>query len=297
MNNVSEKNIKRSVIGILISLLLASLIVFAGSHHGIKVYGLPLFLIGVMIAFAINWFMFVPQYLAQSEKYYDLTGSVTYLSVTFTALLLAARYDVRSVIVAAIVAIWAVRLGSFLFLRIKKVGKDRRFDVIKPDAPRYFMTWTLQALWVTVTLGPALVILTTSQPVEPDLLLILGGLMWLAGFLIEVIADRQKTVHRSIPENQDRFISSGLWAWSRHPNYFGEMLLWLGVAVIAFPVMNGAQYITLISPLFVYLLIAKVSGIPLLEEHAESKWGDDPEYQEYKKNTSLLILRPPKNDK
>lgn len=293
MSSVPEKNIKRSLIGILISLMLATLIAFAGSRHGISVQGIPIFVLGVMLAFMINWFVFVPQYLAQSEKYYDLTGSLTYLSVTIAALVLVGRYDTRAVIVATMVTIWALRLGSFLFLRIKKVGKDRRFDVIKPDAPRYFMTWTLQALWVTVTLGPALVVLTTNYPKEPDLLLVVGGLMWLAGFLIEVISDRQKTSHRTNPVNKGRFISTGLWAWSRHPNYFGEMLLWLGVAVVAIPVMKGAQYITLVSPIFVYLLIAKVSGIPMLEEHADTKWGEDPTYQRYKKNTPVLLLRPP----
>lgn len=294
MSSVPEKNIKRSLIGIVISLVLASLIAFAGSRHGVRVQGVPLFVLGVMLAFIINWLMFVPQYLAQSEKYYDLTGSLTYLSVTIATVVLVGRYDVRAVIVAAMVVIWAVRLGSFLFLRIKKVGKDRRFDAIKPDAPRYFMTWTLQALWVTVALGPALVIFTTDYPKAVDLWLVLGGLMWLAGFLVEVIADKQKTKHRANPDNKGRYIATGLWAWSRHPNYFGEMLLWLGIAVIAVPVLNGAQLLTLISPVFVYLLIAKVSGIPMLEQHADSSWGDDPDYQQYKKNTPELIPRPPK---
>ncbi len=294
MNKPAQNNLKRSFIGISVALILAVLITYAGSQYGLKVGELSIFTLCVIIAFVINWLMFIPQYLAQSERYYDLTGSITYISVTIIAVLFAGRFDLRSVIITIMVIVWAIRLGSFLFMRIRKVGKDGRFDDIKPDAPRYFMTWTLQALWVTVTLGPALATITAFHSKPIDAWLVIGGIMWLIGFVIEVVADQQKTKHRSNPDNKDRFIKSGLWAWSRHPNYFGEILLWLGMAVITVPVLQGAQLFTLISPLFVYLLITKVSGISMLEHRADAKWGNDSEYLAYKRETPELIPRPPK---
>jgi steroid 5-alpha reductase family enzyme len=113
--------------------------------------------------------------------------------------------------------------------------------------------------------------------------------------LLEVISDQQKRTFRKNPENLDKFIVHGLWAWSRHPNYFGEILLWFGIAIIALPTLEGWRYITLISPLFVYLLLTRVSGLPMLESAANKKWGDNPKYLSYKKNTPLLVLRKPKN--
>jgi len=118
--------------------------------------------------------------------------------------------------------------------------------------------------------------------------------MWVVGFLIEVTADRQKRVFKRDTANAGKFINVGLWSWSRHPNYFGEILLWTGMAVLAIPVLSGGQWVTLISPVFVYLLLTRLSGIPTLTEKAQKKWGDDADYQAYLARTSLLIPLPPK---
>jgi steroid 5-alpha reductase family enzyme len=111
------------------------------------------------------------------------------------------------------------------------------------------------------------------------------------GFALEAVADQQKRRFRERPENAGRFIATGLWAWSRHPNYFGEILLWTGVALVALPALDGWQLATLLSPVFVTLLLTRVSGVPLLEERADARWGDDPEYLAYKKRTPLLVPR------
>ena len=89
-------------------------------------------------------------------------------------------------------------------------------------------------------------------------------------------------------------ITTGVWAWSQHPNYFGEITLWFGVALLAFPVLSGWQLATLVSPVFVYLLLTKVSGINLLDDIAKERWGADSEYLAYTERTSKLILLPPK---
>jgi steroid 5-alpha reductase family enzyme len=118
--------------------------------------------------------------------------------------------------------------------------------------------------------------------------------LWGAGFAIEAIADHQKARFRADPANRDRFIATGLWAWSRHPNYCGEILLWAGVALVALPALSGFALVTLVSPLFVYVLLTRVSGIPLLEARSDSRWGADPAYRAYKARTPALWLRPPR---
>ena len=128
-----------------------------------------------------------------------------------------------------------------------------------------------------------------------DLFAAVGLAVWAIGFGIEVVADRQKREFRRQPGNRGRFITTGLWAWSRHPNYFGEITLWTGVALLAAPVLSGWQYLTLVSPLFVYLLLTRVSGIPLLEARAEERWGSDPAYRAYRDRTPPLFLRPPRS--
>jgi steroid 5-alpha reductase family enzyme len=106
---------------------------------------------------------------------------------------------------------------------------------------------------------------------------------------IEVTADNQKSAFNDNPANRDKFISTGIWSYSRHPNYVGEIVLWLGATIFAVPSLAGGQLISLICPVFVYLLLSKLSGVPLLEAKAEKKWGGNREYQEYKRKTPVLF--------
>jgi steroid 5-alpha reductase family enzyme len=248
-----------------------------------------------LLAYVVNWVVFVPSNLARTERYFDLTGSVTYITVVGVALVLSPDLDARALIAGAMVVVWALRLGSFLFRRIRREGHDRRFDRIKTDALRFFMTWTLQGLWVLLTVACALAIITGLERRPIELVAVAGILVWIAGFSIEVVADRQKSAFRSDPANEGRFIASGLWAWSRHPNYFGEIVLWTGVAIMALPVLSGWRWVTLISPVFVALLLTRVSGIPMLEARAEERWGDDAEFRRYTETTPVLIPRPPRS--
>ncbi len=261
----------------------------AGSQGGVSVNGIPLFAIAVGLAFLIQWLAFVPAYLRQTEKFFDITGSITYISVTIVAVLLSPSVDARSIVLLALVTIWAVRLGSFLFRRVHKAGKDARFDAIKPSFLRFLMTWTLQGLWVTITLAPALVAITTATRRDLGLFAAVGCLVWILGFAIEVVADGQKSRFRADPANKGKFMSTGLWARSRHPNYFGEIVLWIGVALIALPVQRGWQLVTLISPVFVTLLLTRVSGVPMLEQRADEEWGGQEDYRAYKARTPVLI--------
>ncbi len=286
---------RQSLAAIPLILLIGGGISWAGSQGSLQVGGIPLFALCGILAFAINWIAFVPAYLFQTERYFDLTGGITYSGLILVALTLHGEPDPRALLLGGLVAIWAVRLGSFLFARILRDGSDRRFDVLKPSLPRFFMTWTLQGLWVLITLSCALAAMTSARPKPLDAFAVLGAVVWAVGFAIEVAADRQKRRFRADPANRERFIQSGIWAWSRHPNYFGEITLWIGIALIALPVLAGWQYVTLISPVFVYVLLTRISGIPLLEVRAKNEWGDEPEYRAYRDRTPVLFLRPPRS--
>ena len=284
----------RSLVGTLIVVLVGAGLAAAGSQGGHRIAGVPLYALCVAVAFLAQWMAFVPAWRLRTEKFYDLTGGLTYITVTLLAVLLTPDVDARSLLLAGIVIIWAVRLASFLFLRIRAAGEDRRFREIKQAFGRFLIAWTLQGLWVAFSLAAALAVITSTRRLELDLFAGIGLLVWLAGFAIETIADRQKSAFNARPENRGRFISTGLWSWSRHPNYFGEIVLWVGVAIIALPVLRGWQYVTLISPLFITLLLTRISGVPLLEKRADEKWGGQPEYEAYKARTSVLVPRPPK---
>lgn len=284
----------RAIIGVVFVLLVAAGLAWSGSQGSVSGPGVPLFAFAVGLAFIIQWLAFIPAFILQTEKFYDLTGSITYLTVVISTVLLSGKPDARAWLLLALVVIWALRLGSFLFTRVMKSGRDARFDEIKPSFLRFLLTWTLQGLWVSFTLSAALAAITSSTKLPLDGFAIAGALIWALGFGIEVSADAQKNRFRANPQNKGEFIRSGLWAWSRHPNYFGEILLWAGAAVIALPVLRGWQWIGLISPVFVFVLITRVSGVPILEKRADDKWGGQADYQEYKAGTPVLFLRPPK---
>lgn len=282
---------RSSLVTFLVLLLIGYLVALAGSQGGAALGGIPVFMIIVGLAFLIQWLVFIPAYIFQTEKYFDLTGSLTYITVTTLALALSRGMDTHSILLWALVIIWAVRLGSFLFGRIRKAGKDDRFDDIKPDFLRFLNVWTIQGLWITFTAAAALVAITSSVRKELDVFAVVGFLVWIFGFAFEVVADSQKSRFNADPANKGKFIQSGLWSRSRHPNYFGEIVLWIGIAIIAIPVLQGWQWVAMISPLFVTFLLTRVSGVPLLEKKAEAKWGGQADYEAYKKNTPALIPR------
>ena len=276
------------------SVAVAAAVGFAGSWGGPRLGAIPVFALCVALAFAINWLVWIPASLWRTERFYDLTGSVTFVAVTSLALVAAPGPDgeasVWRVTLAAMVVVWAVRLGSFLFIRVRRDGSDGRFDKIKVHPLAFLATWTLQALWVSMTAAAALAAITVADGLG-GVWAALGVIVWLIGYAIEVVADTQKRRFRADPANAGRFISTGLWSRSRHPNYFGEILLWSGVALMAVPTLSGWRWVVLISPVFVWLLLTRVSGVPLLEARAAARFGDDPAYGAYVKHTPVLVPR------
>mmetsp|Transcript_11722 Transcript_11722/g.37175 ORF Transcript_11722/g.37175 Transcript_11722/m.37175 type:complete len:332 (-) Transcript_11722:661-1656(-) len=271
---------------------------YAGSTNGIKIDGIPIFAYSIIVVTAIQVLVAIPSIIYQTEHYYDLTGSLTYLGVTILTLVLTltkTQTATPQLSIAIAICIWAARLGSMLFKRVRETGKDGRFDDIKVRPVEFFRVWLLQALWISFTAGAGWAALSgvraTSQAVEIGL--VVGGMVvWLVGFGSEAVADAQKKAFRRDSSNKGRFITTGLWSVSRHPNYAGEITLWLGIAIASVPYLRGAQFVTLISPLFVFLLIRFVSGVPMLEEKGEERWGEEDAWQRYVREVPVLFPTP-----
>ena len=272
--------------------ILISVLSFAFSYGIAHLTGSIIVKNAVLLAYVIHWIAYIPAYIFQTEKFYDLTGSVTYLSVVwfvFLSTYQSISLNFGNLILVLLISIWTIRLGLFLFMRIHKAGEDKRFRTIKTSASQFFMTFTISGLWVTLCSMCALVAISSPEGLVMNALTYVGIILFIIGFGIEIVADNQKTAFRSIEANKDSFITSGLWSKSRHPNYFGEVLLWFAIAVISFSSLEGLQLITLISPVFTYILLVYVSGVRMLEDMNDKKWADDEQYKSYKKNTPMLF--------
>lgn len=256
--------------------------------------GWPALAVVFLAIYAVQAIGFVHAVRYNTEHYYDLTGSLSFIGAIVTAGFVAQPLSIQGGLLLFMVIVWALRLGSFLFSRVREVGEDQRFRKIKTSKPRFALVWTLQGLWVALTSCAALTAVLAGKSLSEMsimecVVLGLGGSFWVFGLLTEVIADRQKTAFRRDPANAGRFIQTGLWSRSRHPNYWGEMVLWLGVAITASPALEGLQWLVWISPVFVYLLLTRVSGIPTLVQRAERTWGNDAGYQHYVATTPRLL--------
>lgn len=286
-------NIKEYSIS-LICVLIAFLVSLASSQNGVSYNNYPISIICMALSFIIHWLVFIPSYFYKTEKFYDITGTVAYLSILLTTAYLINLVNdegilLRSIVSIIFVMIWAIRLGIFLFKRVIKVGEDKRFEHAKKSFSKFLMFFNISALWVFLTIVNVLTMIINNSDSVTDLFFIIGVSIAIIGFIIEVVADMQKRKFRTNISNKGQFISSGLWSISRHPNYFGEMMIWVGMSFATIPILIGWQFITLISPIFVIFLLTKVSGINLLEASANDKWGADKNYQDYKDKTSVLI--------
>ncbi|XP_041478362.1 uncharacterized protein C594.04c-like [Lytechinus variegatus] len=237
----------------------------------------------------IQWSLFLIAAYFKTEKFYDLAGSGTFLLLATQSLRWGGTYFLRQRIQTGLVSVWATRLGLYLFSRVLSDGFDRRFNKAKNQPSLFFVFWTLQALWIFATLSPSIALNGVKRDKPLGARDYIGWGTWAVGFLMEVIADRQKSVFKANPANAGKFINTGLWSISRHPNYFGEILCWLGLYVSASSSLTGWEHLTAISPIFVTLLLTKVSGIPLLEKYGLKKWGSDPSYQNYLRKTAVLV--------
>ena len=282
---------RTAIVSIFLALLLGAVMTWAGSEGSYERFGLPVFAWASILIFAIQWVAFLLAWATHSERFFDLTGSLTYLVAILLCLMMTDSPEPHSFLVATLVTVWALRLGAFLSARVRAAGSDSRFDAIKNSFFRFLFTWTMQGLWVLVAAGATLAAISRPERTPVGTLALVGCVIWAVGFGVEVVADEQKRRFRSAPQHRNSFITTGLWGWSRHPNYAGEILLWFGISVAALPALEGWGLLTLVSPVFVWVLLARVSGIPLLEVAADRRWGDRADYQSYKARTPVLFPR------
>ncbi|MDB4256218.1 DUF1295 domain-containing protein [Flavobacteriaceae bacterium] len=274
--------------------IIISIIVFSITYSLSLLTQIELITYAVIISFILQWTLFIPAYIFQTEKFYDITGSINYISIVIYIYYhncITHGFNLGNLILSSLIFIWAIRLGIFLFLRIQNDGEDKRFRSIKPSPSKFFMTWTLQATWVSICSLCALTGISSDSGIIINNLFFIGVIFFVLGFVIEVVADSQKTKFRKNPKNKNTFINSGLWAYSRHPNYLGEIFIWTGISVISFSSLSNLQFVTLISPIFTYVLLVYVSGVRLLEASGNEKWGHLKSYKEYIEKTPRLLFK------
>ena len=293
--STTAQDVRLTSIVLVVVLTTTVLMVTATKGGAAEFQGISMVTFTAILCFGVQMMAWVPASFLQTERFYDLTGGFTYIILAIATLMLGAKEEdpsTRELIVTALVIVWAIRLSSFLFLRIHHAGKDGRFDDLKTSPVRFLVPWSLQGLWVFVTMNVVIVINSQSGP-SPALTVwdALGVILWTAGFCIEVVADKQKSAFNANPENEGKWIDEGLWSLSRHPNYLGEIMLWSGIALFGVPCFSGMERVAWVSPLFVYIILTKVSGVPILDRRALEKWGEDDAYLLYRENTPQIIPR------
>ncbi|KAI1630595.1 hypothetical protein F4809DRAFT_636217 [Biscogniauxia mediterranea] len=291
----------------------------------------------VAAAFALQAAAAAPSLRARSERYYDASGSATFLAVTLLSLCLPPlraaggslvnvswSWNWRQLALSAAAAAWAVRLGSYLFARIRAAdgdGRDSRFDAIRGSPGKFGAAFAAQAVWVSLVLMPVVAVNAVMVVVPPAAAVpaavrvtdVLGGALFLAGFACEVVADRQKSAwvaRRRAKEHDEAFMTAGLWSRSQYPNYFGECALWTGIATVAAGALCSpaaqaalgypgggvagkllALGLSYVSPAFTSFLLLKVTGVPLSERKYDARYGDREDYREWKRNTPKFLPR------
>lgn len=248
-----------------------------------------------IITVAMQFCFFLVACTCKFDKVTDFAGGTNFMVVALVTLVLGETYTWRQVLATSLVLLWGARLSGYLLYRIIKIGEDSRFDDKRSQPLRFAIFWLFQAVWVFTVSLPVFFINAPSSATFNALTVmdVLGALLFIVGLGLETVADFQKFQFRNNPSNQGKWCDVGVWSWSRHPNYAGEICLWCGMFLLSTSVAVGVQWVGLLSPLFTTSILLFMSGIPLLEEKADSRFGRSPSYLEYKQSTSPLIPLPP----
>lgn len=245
---------------------------------------------GIILSFIIHWLLFIPAFIFKTEKFYDLTGTISYISIVLYVLLSTSNgiSNFGNIIVSSLIIIWTLRLGTFLFIRIKKAGEDKRFREIKKSFSWFLMAFTVSGMWVSICTICALT--GISNGIELTMVTYIGIIIFIVGFAVEIISDNQKTNFRKIEGNKDKFITTGLWKYSRHPNYLGEIGFWFGIYFMG--ISSGLAPLWIILCPLSMLALFVFASCPMMDNRSLENRSD---YKEYMEKTSQLLLLPPKN--
>jgi len=250
-------------------------------------------LIALGISLFINLLMFLPAFLFKTDKLTDISYAITFVLIALYSLF-SNQMSTAAIIFAVMILLWALRLGIFLLIRVRRTGKDKRFNDKRDNFWKFGGFWLLQGISVWLIMIPSILFFSKVK-INLDLVSYIGIIIWGCGLIIETVSDIQKFNFKKNLENNDRWIESGLWKYSRHPNYFGEIMLWVGIYLYVLPTLTAWESLLgAIGPIYIATIILFVSGIPILEKSADARWGQQNEYQNYRKRTSLLIPLPNK---
>ena len=244
-------------------------------------------IVALAVSLGINLSMFLIAFWRKSDKLTDISYAATFATIAIWSFF-ASNQNWYHILLLAMVVLWATRLGGFLLYRVITKGKDARFDGMRESFTKFGKFWLGQAITVWVMMIPS-VFAFNANP-SRSWIVPIGVAVWAIGLVCETIADLQKMAFNNNPANKDKWIDTGIWHYSRHPNYFGEILVWVGVylyTLASLPLLPAI--IGLVSPAFIIILLLFISGIPILEKSADKKWGNEPKYQAYKEQTSMLI--------
>ena len=279
----------RSAITSIVFLFCIYLLSFLGSNIESSIQTINSFSFLLVLSVIIQIIFFIPSFILKTEKLYDLIGSTTYVIVTSIAYVSVDNKTTTDTLLFLFVIIWATRLGTYLFRRIQRDSEDVRFEKAKRNFFWFLQYWMGQALWVSITSCAAVIAILKPESSSLNIYNYIGIIIWIFGFSIEVISDLQKNKFKKSQNTNETFISTGLWSKSRHPNYFGEITLWSGIYIISLSSFSGIDYLSIISPIFVFILLTRMSGINMLEKIADDRYKHLDEYLEYKENTPKLI--------
>jgi len=247
-----------------------------------------------VVNFTIQWMFCSLAFHYQTETVFDLVGSSSFIYLSWATLFWSKRgtsqlFFKRQIMQNFCVSVWAARLGTFLYARQIRTKNNKRFHRARQDCVSCFKLWTIQGIWVYITLLPTFVLNLKSNDRAFNFADYVGFSLWACGFFTEAIADYQKSIFHDNIDNRGKFITTGLWSLCRHPNYLGEIILWLGLFLPAANCMEDLEQLSALSPLFVAYLLINISGVPRLEQRADQKWGSLREYQIYKSRTAKLF--------
>lgn len=227
--------------------------------------------------------------LFRSDKLTDLAYGLTFIGVAGWLYMVNPNVSIVRAVLLVMISLWGVRLAGYLFVRILMIKKDARFDGVRENWLKFLGFWLLQAVSIFVILSPTVIVLQKTEVTSMSYLSMAGFVVWLLGLTIEMVADRQKFIFKLDPKHRDMWASEGLWSRSRHPNYFGEMLVWWGTFLYCLPYLVGIEVVSIVSPLYITVLLLFVSGIPPLEKAYAKRYKGNVAYKKYVRNTPLLI--------
>jgi len=250
-----------------------------------------------IVTVAMQFSFFLVACTCKFDKVTDFAGGTNFVVLAVLTFVLSGTYHWRQILVTAFVVAWGLRLSGYLLYRIIKIGEDDRFDDKRADPVKFAFFWIFQAVWVFTVSLPVIFVNAPRSAVflRPDTFTpmdIIGSVLFVIGLLSETISDQQKFSFRNDPANRGKWCQVGLWRISRHPNYFGEITLWIGLFIISTSICKDVQWVGALSPVFTASILLFLSGIPLLEKKSDERHKMKEDYLDFKKKTSPLIPLP-----